>query len=149
VHDLVMRQRQDEILRKRVVQAEQMSPWWCLRWIGILAMYSAYRASSHVPFVAEPSPPYSTGRDTCGHESILPPPSLPAKSRTLRIEAAQEDRPLRVSRRHICSESSRGRPTVIEIQHGGDRIDAQAIDAVTLEPEQRVGDRKLTTSVRP
>ena len=36
-----------------------------------------------------------------------------------------------------------GGPAVVEIEHRGDGIDAQAIDAVAVEPEQRVGDQEI------
>ena len=36
-----------------------------------------------------------------------------------------------------------GGPAVIEIQHRGDRIDAQAVDAVALQPEQRVRHQEI------
>ena len=36
-----------------------------------------------------------------------------------------------------------GGAAVIEIEHRGDRIDAQAVDAVPIEPEQRVGDQEV------
>ena len=36
-----------------------------------------------------------------------------------------------------------GRAAVIEIEHRGDRIDAQAIDAVAVEPEQRVRQQEV------
>ena len=35
------------------------------------------------------------------------------------------------------------RPAVVEIEHRGDRIDAQPVDAVAVEPEQRVGDQEV------
>ena len=33
---------------------------------------------------------------------------------------------------------------VIEIQHGGDRINPQSIDMVFIEPEEGTGDEKIT-----
>src|SRR5689334_5092921 len=35
------------------------------------------------------------------------------------------------------------RPAVIEVKHGGDGVDAQAIDTVAVEPEQRVGGQEI------
>src|SRR5205807_2362796 len=32
---------------------------------------------------------------------------------------------------------------VIEIQHGGDRVDAQTIDVIAIEPEKRIADQKI------
>src|SRR6185369_15252939 len=45
--------------------------------------------------------------------------------------------------RHPLSRLAR----VIEIQHRRDRIDAQAVDVVLLEPEQRVRQQKVTDLV--
>nr|WP_291608518.1 hypothetical protein [Bradyrhizobium sp.] len=42
----------------------------------------------------------------------------------------------------VRNPAARG-PAVVEIQHGGDGIDAQAVDAVALQPEQRVGDQEI------
>src|SRR6187431_3104907 len=36
-----------------------------------------------------------------------------------------------------------GGPAVVEVEHRGDGIDAQAVDAVAIEPEQRVGNQKI------
>src|SRR3954470_9245042 len=36
-----------------------------------------------------------------------------------------------------------GGPAVVEIEHRGDGIDTQAVDAVAVEPEQRVGDQEI------
>src|SRR3974390_612205 len=36
-----------------------------------------------------------------------------------------------------------GRAAVVEIEHRGDRIDAQPVDGVTIEPEQRVGGEEI------
>src|SRR5690242_8309592 len=35
------------------------------------------------------------------------------------------------------------RSAVVEVEHRGDGIDAQPVDAVTLQPEQRVGDEEV------
>ena len=34
-------------------------------------------------------------------------------------------------------------PAVVEVEHRGDGIDAQAIDAIAVEPEQRIGDEEV------
>ena len=34
-------------------------------------------------------------------------------------------------------------PAVVEIEHRGDRIDAQPVDAVAVEPEQRAGEQEV------
>ena len=36
-----------------------------------------------------------------------------------------------------------GRPAVIEIEHRGDRIDAQTVDAVSVKPEQSAGEQEI------
>ncbi|CAB4849559.1 unannotated protein [freshwater metagenome] len=36
-----------------------------------------------------------------------------------------------------------GRARVVEIQHAGDRVDAQSVDVELVEPIQRVGDQKV------
>ena len=33
------------------------------------------------------------------------------------------------------------RPAVVEVEHGGDRIDPEPVDVIAVEPEQRVGER--------
>ena len=57
VHDLVMRQRQDEVFRKRVVQAEQDVAVMVLAVDRILAdIFQRVVHPAHVPFVAEAEP---------------------------------------------------------------------------------------------
>ena len=41
------------------------------------------------------------------------------------------------------------RATVIEIEHRGDRINAQAINVAFLNPEERVGDQKIAHRIAP
>ena len=40
-------------------------------------------------------------------------------------------------------------PAVVEVQHRRHRVDAQPVDVVAVEPEVRVRERKLRTSLRP
>ncbi len=57
VHDLVMRQRQDEVLREGVVQAEQDVAMMEFAMYGILAdVFQRIVHPAHIPFVAKAEP---------------------------------------------------------------------------------------------
>ena len=60
------------------------------------------------------------------------------------IEAAQEIDGLEIFPAAILvRDPAAGGAAVVEIQHGGDRIDAQAVDGVALQPEQRVRHQEI------
>ena len=70
-HDFVMRQRQNEILRKRSAARTGCRRDGACGTPDLWPMYSRVVHPSHVPFEAEPSPPYSTGCETAARRSIL------------------------------------------------------------------------------
>jgi hypothetical protein len=95
---------------------------------------------AHVPLVVEAESAFSTGRDTPPHavdsSAIV---TACGSSRAIRLFVSRMKAiASRFSRRRGCSDPFAGRTAVVEIQHRGDRIDAQAVDAVALDPEQRV-----------
>ena len=62
----------------------------------------------------------------------------------LRVGAAQELDGVDVLAPAVAVRNpAAGGAAVVEIDHRGDRIDAQPIDAVALQPEQRVGDEEV------
>ena len=142
VHDLVMRQRQDEIFRKRVVQAEQDVAVMMLAVDRILAdVVQRVVHPAHVPFVAEAEPAkFDRARHLrpCGR-FFRGGGGLRKAGEHFGIEAAQEVDGLEIFAAAILVRNpAAGGPAVVEIEHRGDRIDAQAVDAVALQPEQRV-----------
>ncbi len=55
------------------------------------------------------------------------------------VEAAQESDGVEVFPAAIfVRDPAACGPAIVEIEHGGDRIDAQAVDGIALQPEQRV-----------
>ena len=96
---------------------------------------------AHVPFVAEAKP-----AEFDGARHLRPCGGFLRGGRSVRkfrehfgVEAAQEfDRFDILTTAIFVRNPASGRAAVIEIEHGGYGIDAQAIDAVALQPEQCV-----------
>ena len=42
-----------------------------------------------------------------------------------------------------------GRARIVEIEHGGDGVHAQAVDVILVDPEKRVGDQEILHFVAP
>ena len=147
VHDFVMRQRQDEIFRERVVQAEQDVAVMVLAVDRILAdVFQRVVHPAHVPFVAEAEPAiFDRARHLrpCGR-FFRRRGGLRKAREHFGVEAAQEVDGFEIfPAAMLVRNPAAGGPAVVEIEHRGDRIDAQAVDAVALEPEQRVGDQEI------
>ena len=147
VHDFVVRQRQDEIFRKRVVQAEQDVAVMMLAMDRILAdVVQRVVHPAHVPFVAEAEPAiFDRPRHLRpGGRFFRRRGGLRKAGEHFGVEAAQElDRFEVFAAAMLVRNPAAGGPAVVEIEHRGDGIDAQAVDAVALEPEQRVGDQEI------
>ena len=152
VHDLVMRQRQDEIFRERVVQAEQDVAVVIFAVDRILAdIFQRVVHPAHVPFVAEAEPAiFDRARHLrpCGG-FFRGRGGLRKAGKHFGIEAAQEiDRFEIFPAAIFVRNPAAGGPAVVEIEHGGDRIDAQAVDGVALQPEQRVRHQEIDDFIR-
>ena len=66
------------------------------------------------------------------------------RAKSFGIEAPQEcDRLEILAPAEPVGNPAAGRPAVVEIKHRGDRIDAQSVDAVAVEPEQAVGEQEV------
>ena len=132
VHDLVMRQRQDEVLREGVVQAEQDVAVMMLAVDRILAdVVQRVVHPAHVPFVAEAEPAeFDRARHLRPGGGFLGGRGRLREAREqLGVEAAQEgDRFEVLPAAMLVRNPAARRPAVVEIEHGGDRIDAQAVD---------------------
>src|SRR4051812_33918294 len=62
----------------------------------------------------------------------------------LGIEAAQESHRIEIFPPAIfVGNPTAGRAAIVEIEHGGDRIDAQAVHAIAVEPEQSAGEQEI------
>ena len=147
VHDFVMRQRQNEILRKRVMQAEQDVAVMVLPVHRILAdIFQRVVHPAHVPFEAEAEPAILDRlRDLrpCGG-FLRGRGSFRKMPEQFDVEAAQEFDGFEVFPAAVPVRNPlAGGPAVVEVEHRGDGIDAQAVDAVAIEPEQRVGDQEV------
>ena len=147
VHDLVMRQRQDEIFREGVVQAEQDLAVMMLAVDRILAdVVQRVVHPAHVPFVAEAEPAiFDRARHLRpGGGFFRGRGGLRKSGEHLGVEAAQEFDGLEIFAAAIFVRNpAAGGPAVVEIQHRGDGIDAQAVDGVALQPEQRVRHQEI------
>ena len=148
VHDLVVRQRQNEIFRKRVVQAERDLAVVMLAIDRILAdVVERVVHPPHVPFVAEAE---AAPIDRPRHHR---PGGRFLRRRRRFGEIAVKTSVLKWRRNAMASRFSRPpmlvgnpaalRPAVIEIKHRGDGIDAQPVDAVAIEPEQPAGEQEI------
>ena len=147
VDDFVVRQRQDEIFRKRIMQAEQDVAVVMLAVDRILAdVVQRVVHPAHVPFVAEAEPAIfdRTRHLRPGGRFFRRGGGLRKTGEHLGIEAAQEIDGFEIFPAAIfVRDPAAGRPAVVEIQHGGDRIDAQAVDGIALQPEQRVRHQEI------
>jgi hypothetical protein len=139
MHDLVVRERQDEIFREGIVQAEQdfvvvkFSMHWILADIAQRVVHPA-----HVPFVTEAQSAMldrarhlRPGRGFFGGRRGL------WKAREhLGVEAMHESDRVEIfaPAKFVGNPATCG-AAVIEVKHGGDCIDPQAVDTVTLQPE--------------
>ena len=142
VHDLVVAERQDEVLEEGVVQPEQDIA------VVVAAMDRVLRDviqgvvhPPHVPLVAEAqAAPVDRPRHHRPRRRLLGDGGGVAVPRVeRRVGALEEFDGVDVLAAAVAVRNpAAGRPAVVEIEHRGDRIDAQPVDAVALQPEQRV-----------
>ena len=101
---------------------------------------------AHVPFIAETEPAKidrARHLRPCGG-FFRGRGRLRETGKHFGVEAAQEIDRFKIFPAAIfVRDPSRGGPAVIEIEHGSDRIDPQSVDAITLEPEQRVRHQEI------
>ena len=147
VHDLVMRQRQDEVLREGVVQAEQDVAVMMLAVDRVLAdVVQRVVHPAHVPFVAEAEPAeFDRTRNLRPGGGLFGGRGRLRETREqLGVDAAQEsDRFDVLPAAMLVGNPRAGRTAVVEVEHGRDGIDPQSVDRVALEPEQRVRDQEV------
>ena len=147
VHDLVMGERQNEILGKSVMQAEQDLTVMMLAVDRVLAdVFERVVHPSHVPLVAEAQPaPFDRLRYHRPGRQFLRRRGRVGKAREhLRIDAPEQVDGVEVLPAAIfVRDPAALRPAVIEIDHRSDGIDAQPVDAIAVEPEQTVGEEEI------
>ncbi len=147
VHDLVMGERQDEIFGERVVQAEQDLTVMMLAVDRIPAdVFERVVHPSHIPLVAESQPApvnrlryHRPGRRFLRHRGRV------GKAREhFRIEAPkQADRFEVFSAAIFVWDPAALRSAVIEVEHRSDGVDAQPVDAISVGPEQAIGEEEI------
>ncbi len=144
VHDLVVRERQHEVLGERIHEAERDL---------VVVPLAVHRRAPHVgervvhpPHVPLEAEPEAAGVGRARH--ARPGGRLLGERHhagMLRVDGlvqlAQERDRLEVL---VAAEPVRpplaGLARVVEVEHRRDRVDAQPVDVIALEPEQRVGD---------
>ncbi len=147
VHDLVVAQRQDEVLGEGVEQAEGQVVLMEAA-VDRLVTDVAERVvhPAHVPLVAEAEPAQVGGagdrrpgrrflgdgrrpRVLTEHQLV----GLPQESDGLEVLVAAV----------LVGDPVPFLARVVEVEHRGDRIDAQSVDMELVEPEQAIGDEKV------
>ncbi len=151
VHDLVMRERQDEMLREGVYERERdqmmvMAP------VDRIERHVAQRVvhPPHVPLEVKAEPAQVNGAADTGVRRRF----LGHHEHALKVVA---DRPV-----ELLQELDRfdvlapailirgplaGFARVVEIKHRGHRIHAQTVDVIHLEPKERVRDQEIANFV--
>ena len=147
VHDLVVRERQHEVLAEGVEHRERdvvVVPRAGAPGPARVGEHVVHPA--HVPLVGEArarrrrragSPP---GHEVDSSAMVTVPGTRPCVSR---VQLLQERRPPRGSRaRRTGWASTPRRPRVVQVQHRGHGVDAQAVHVELLEPVQRVAQQE-------
>ena len=155
VHDLVVRQRQHEVLAERVDGCRNRArrgggggaP-------GRAACRRACRASSHVPFHRKPRPPAKVGRETPPVGRLLGDhhrAGALAADDGVETTLEEPDRlEVLACRRALGTHSPWALAAVVEVQHRGRPRRRAGRRRGSVEPAQRVADEgSLRTSVRP
>ena len=153
VDHLVMGERQDEVLAEGVDQAEGQLVVMVLAIDRVLAdVAQRVVHPAHVPFVAEAE------AAEIGRQRHARPGGqfLGHRRRALGlgvgelVEAPQERDRVEVLVAAVDVGDPLARlPRVVEVEHRGDRIDAQAVDVVVPEPEQGVGQQEVRDLAPP
>ena len=147
MHDFVVGQRQQEVLGEGVHHAERQFVLMMLAMDGIAAHITQRVVHpAHVPFHTEAQPP---GVD--GSRDAAPGRGLFGDGQHTRIFLVQD-------RVHVLEELNRFEvfspaehvrhplavlARVVEVQHRRDRVDAQSVDVVDIQPEPRAGDEEV------
>ena len=144
VHDLVVRQRQDEILgvgighREGQVVVAALAPERVERHILQHVVHPA-----HVPFEeeAEAAVVIGLGDHREGRGFLRRRDRVAPHGKHRAVQLAQEGNGLEIfaSAEFIRPEIA---AAVVQIEHGGHGVDPQAVDVVLLEPVDRVGDQE-------
>ena len=153
MHDLVVRQRHREVLavlvehRKRQIVEMVAAVDGISREVAQGVVHPA-----HVPLEREPEPSL---RDRFGDAG---PRGRFLRNREAarlllayhRVERGQEVERFEVLAAAVAvGDPFAGLATVVEIEHGGHRIDTQAVDVKLLEPVERVAEQKIADLVAP
>mmetsp|Transcript_21602 Transcript_21602/g.51265 ORF Transcript_21602/g.51265 Transcript_21602/m.51265 type:complete len:788 (+) Transcript_21602:524-2887(+) len=146
VHDLVMRDRQHEVLAERVDQAEGhlvVMPAAVDRVLGHVAQGVVHPA--HIPFVVEAQ---TAGVGRCGNTgeagAFLGHGDGTLDLADMLVHLAQQRDGLEV----LAAAADVGNPLalgsgVVAVEHAGHRIHAQAVHAPALDPVERTADQEL------
>ena len=147
VHDLVVGQRQDEIFGEGVEQAERDLLVMMLPVDRVLGdVVQGVVHPPHVPLVAEAKP---ADVDRPRHHRpgggfFRRRGRVRKAAEHFRIEATKErDRVQILAAAELVRDPAAFRPAVVEIEHRRHRIDAQAVDPIAIEPEQRAREQEI------
>src|SRR6266705_1426742 len=147
VHDLVMGERQDKIFGERVVQAEQDLTVMMLAVDRIPAdVFERVVHPSHIPLVAEsqPAPVNGLRYHRPGRRFLRRRGRVGKAREQFRIEAPkQADRFKVFSAAIFVWDPAALRAAVIEVEHRSDGVDAQPVDAISVGPEQAIGEEEI------
>ena len=153
VHDLVVRQRQDEVLRERVDERErQLVVVVAAVDRVLLEVRQRVVHPAHVPLEAEAEAAQVGGpRDARPRGRLLGRRDHAGLAREQHLVELLEERDrvevLAAAElvRHPLARLAR----VVEVEHRGDGVDADAVDVVLAHPEQGVGDEEVADLVAP
>ena len=148
VHDLVVRERQDEVLVPRVDERRTSA-----RGGGSGGGSGRAGSSSSVSCIQpmfhlkpKPSPPRYVGRDTPGHAvdssaAVMTPGS---RAYTSSFSSFRNATASRSSRPPNCvRDPLAGLARVVEVEHRRDGVDAQPVGVVLAQPEERVREQEV------
>ena len=147
VHHLVVAQRQHEILGEGVEQAERHLVVMVAAVHGVLAhIFQRVVHPPHVPLVAEAEP---AAVDRAGHlrpggRFLGDRGGAGMVAEDARVHLADEGDRLEVlaPAMHVRDPLA-GLAAVVEVEHGGDGVDAERVDVELLQPVERVGDEEV------
>jgi len=147
VDDLVVGQRQDEVLAPGVQHAERELVVMVLPVHGLVAQILEHVVHPpHVPLEPEAQTPKVHGARDHGPGGGLLGDGDGAGMRAVDdfVQTLEERDGLQVlaPAEHVRHPLA-GLARVVAVDHRGDRVDAQAVGVVALEPEERVADEKI------
>ena len=139
MHDLIMGEGQDEVLEECVVQTKQDLAMVVLAVDRVLAdVIERVVHPAHVPFVAESqaAPIHRPRYHGPGGRFLRRRGGVGKAREHFRIDTLDEaDRFQILTPAVFVRDPAALGPAVIEVQHRGDRIHAQSVDAVPVQPE--------------